>query len=96
MKTIYLLAAASFFAISNPILAEEDQHSEKPEMKMDSSMPMHDKEQCEMMAKMNQKKMKGMMQMKKKHMQTMENHLANIEELLKQLVEIQKQKNAAQ
>ena len=96
MKTTYLLAAACVALISSPVLADDEEHAEKTPMKMDSSMPMHDKEKCEMMSKMNQQKMKGMMQMKKKHMQTVENHLANIEELLKQLVELQKQNNAGQ
>ena len=96
MKMTYVLAVLCFGIISSPILAEDGQHSEKSTMKMDSSMPMHDKEKCEMMSRMNPEKMKEMMQMKKKHMQTMENRLANIEELLQQLVELQKQKSLNQ
>jgi len=89
MKKIYLLSAICAALISNPLLADDEEHDEKAPMKMDSSMPMHDKEKCEMMSKM-----KPMMQMREKHMQTMEQRLANIEELLRQLVELHKEKHA--
>ncbi len=89
MKKIYLLAAVCAITIANPVLADDEELYEKTPMKMDSSVPMHDKEKCEMMSRM-----KPMMQMKEKHMQTMEQHLANIEKLLRELVELHKQKHS--
>jgi len=89
MNKKLLSAAICVAVISTPLLADDEEHAEKSPMKMDSSMPMHDKEKCEMMSKM-----KPMMQMREKHMKTMEERLANIEDLLRQLVELQKQEHA--
>lgn len=95
MKTFYLLTVVYLGAISNPVFAAQDRQSEDSGMGMDSSM-MGGGKGCDKMHKMNPEKMKGMMQMKKKHMQKMETHLANIEDLLKQLVKLQKQKGSVQ
>ena len=88
MNKKLLSAAICVAVISTPLLADDEEHAEKGPMKMDSSMPMHDKEKCEMMSKM-----KPMMQMREKHMKTMEERLANIEDLLRQLVELQKREH---
>lgn len=90
MKTVQLLTVVCLAVITSPIFADEGTQSGK------HGMPMDGEQGCEHMSMMKQEKMKGMMQMKKKHMQTMEDRLANIEELLKQLVEMQRQKSAAQ
>ena len=89
MNKKLLSAAICVAVISTPLLADDEEHAGKSPMKMDSSMPMHDKEKCEMMSKM-----KPMMQMREKHMKTMEERLANIEDLLRQLVELQKREHA--
>ncbi len=57
----------------------------------EDGMPMECKQKHGgMMSPEKMEKMKGMMQMRKKHMQTMEQRLANIEALLKELVELEK------
>ncbi|VAX14477.1 hypothetical protein MNBD_GAMMA24-855 [hydrothermal vent metagenome] len=93
MKTFCLLSAMCLGLISSPVFADEGMPKGKSDMQMNSSMSMQDKKGCEKMhGMMNPEKMKGMMQMKKKHMQKMETHLANIEKLLSQLVKLEKQK----
>ena len=96
MKKLYLLTAVCLGLISHPVFAEQSQQPEQSGMPMHESMDMQGRKGCEKMSKMNPEKMKGMMQMKKKHMQKMETHLANIEDLLKQLLELEKQKSSSQ
>ncbi len=96
MKKTCLLAAVCFALSTTYAVAEDDHPSENMHQKMDSSMPMHDKEKCDMMSKMKSEKMKQMMQKKQNHMQAVEKRLANIENLLQQLVDLQKQKSPEQ
>ncbi len=81
MKLIQTLGLTTLLLISCASYAE---------MGSGSGMPMECKQKHEGM--MNPEKMKGMMEMRQKHMQTMEQRLANIEALLKELVELEKKK----
>ncbi len=84
MKFIQTLSLAILLAVTSASYAE---------MGSGSGMPM----ECEqkhngMMNPEKMAKMKGMMEMRQKHMQKMEQRLANIEALLKELVELEKKK----
>ncbi len=93
MKKTCLLATVCFALSASYAVASDEHPYEEMQTKKDSSMPMHDKEKCDMMSKMKSEKMK---QMKQSHMQAVEKRLANIEDLLRQLVELQKQKDTGQ